>query len=418
MRWPRNHRQLCRGLQVSHVFLGLHWSRHGRVATLALLGSLLGCRGLESPPAGAATSSGATEPQGAGGLDPSAFNAGVLQTPTETVNCTLSNGTVASCYRLKLQTTPTDHKVGPFCPRTIESGPEVSGTWIHEGEVLDADGAFIVGLAELYDDPKWKLYDESTGEIRYTATKEACEAAARPDVEEAYRNHCVECSVEDLEAGLSEDVLIPAQPVPRATPGTLGGRGPVGVALNGVRLDAPAPLQAILSAHTIAAFDDCGGHVNPHAGYHYHGARGCSASVPQNDAHAALIGYAVDGYAIHAMRDGHGDEAGGLDVCRGHVDDVRGYHYHAASAGENMFIGCLHGETAQSTAARPGLEPRGRGGSGPPGGHPGGGHPAGRPANGGPPPCQEKSSTRCCGDGTCDGPETPANCPGDCATAD
>lgn len=391
------------------------------MATLALLGSLLGCSGLESPPAGKAASGGAAEPKGAVGLDPSAFNAGVLQAASETVNCTLSNGTVASCYRLKLQVAPTDHEVGPFCPRTIEAGPETSGTWIHEGKVLDADGAFIVGLAELYDDPKWKLYDESTGEVRYTATKEACEAAARPDVAEAYQNHCVECSVQDLDAGLGEDVLVPALPVPRATPGTLGGRGPVGIALNGVRFDAPAPLQAILSAHTIAAFDDCGGHVNPHAGYHYHGAQGCSASVPQSDAHAALIGYAVDGYPIHAMRDGQVNEVGELDVCRGHADDVRGYHYHAASAGENMFIGCFHGETVQSSAGARGQEERRPGGAIPPGGGPDGRPPAGREgggsAKGGPASCPDESSTRCCGDGMCDGPETSGNCPADCAAA-
>ena len=44
----------------------------------------------------------------------------------------------------------------------------------------------------------------------------------------------------------------------------------VGLALNGVKFDASAPVDAILSAHTLAPFDDFGGHVNPHVGYHYH----------------------------------------------------------------------------------------------------------------------------------------------------
>lgn len=39
-----------------------------------------------------------------------------------------------------------------------------------------------------------------------------------------------------------------------------------------------------------------------------------------------------------------GEEATDLDACRGHKDETRGYHYHAASAGENMFVGCYNGE--------------------------------------------------------------------------
>lgn len=42
-----------------------------------------------------------------------------------------------------------------------------------------------------------------------------------------------------------------------------------------------------------------------------------------------------------------GIEPDDLDSCRGHVDSVRGYHYHSASAGENMFIGCFRGLTVE-----------------------------------------------------------------------
>ncbi len=381
------------------------WSRERRASStlVAALGLLSvtgnsGCRGIEEP---AAQQPGVETPVAEAGLDATAF----ATAPTQTESCTLSNGEQAQCYRFEVQTTPADHDAGPFCPRTIDDGPELVGTWIHEGKVLDVDGAFITGLAELYGDPEWKLFDETTRKVRVTDTKESCAAAARPDVEEAYQNHCVECSVDDIGEEVAETILIPARPVPRAQPAELGRGGSVGIALNGVKFEGPAPVHAILAAHTIAAFDDCGGHVNLHVGYHYHGAQGCSKSRLEADGHAALIGYAVDGYPIHAMTDAQGREADELDVCRGHDDATRGYHYHVAGPGENMFVGCLKGEVAQGANAR------GPGGGPPP---PGGGRgPAG--AAGGVAACADVSSTRCCGDGVCDGPETAETCATDCA---
>ena len=88
-----------------------------------------------------------------------------------------------------------------------------------------------------------------------------------------------------------------------------------------------------------------------------------------------------------------GVEATDLDSCRGHEDALHGYHYHAASPGENMFIGCFHGETAAEATT---------GGGGGPG-------PGGDPAA-----CAPGQTARCCGDGLCDGPETNANCAADC----
>ena len=66
--------------------------------------------------------------------------------------------------------------------------------------------------------------------------------------------------------------------------------------------------------------------------------------MPQADGHAPLLGYAMDGYGLYAMTDDEGIEPADLDECRGHSDDDRGYHYHVAGAGENLFIGCFHGE--------------------------------------------------------------------------
>ncbi|MBZ0269192.1 YHYH protein, partial [bacterium] len=124
------------------------------------------------------------------------------------------------------------------------------------------------------------------------------------------------------------------------------GRGPGqsrGLALNGIVFEGPAPTDAILGAYTLAPFDDAGGHIHLHAGYHYHAATGVSTALDQDDGHAPMIGYAMDGYAMFARLDAEGNEAIDLDECRGHVDDVRGYHYHVADAGTNSFLGCFRG---------------------------------------------------------------------------
>lgn len=269
---------------------------------------------------------------------------GLANATIETVDCTLSGGTQTTCYRVTTTGSPADHAVGPFCPRNIADGAEAGGIWMEGGQAYDLTGAFIENLATFYDDPNWQLFDPQTGEINVTDTRTSCEAAARPNVDPQYQNHCVECELSYVGGGVSRTHLIPTAPVPLGSPVEIDRRGAVGVALNGISFDPPAPVDAILGAYTIAAFDDCGGHVNLFAGYHYHGATGCPTEVASDDGHAPLIGYALDGYGIHAMLDGDGTEPDDLDACRGHTDASRGYHYHVAGAGENMFIGCFHGE--------------------------------------------------------------------------
>lgn len=319
------------------------------------------------------------------------FDVDGLVTPITEEPCTLSSGVETTCWHIELKGAPSDHDVGPFCPRSIDDGAESAGLWIESGEVYDVDGAFIVGLAELYDDPEWQLYDEVTGLVYVTDSEASCSAAARPDVDPQYQNYCVECSLDYVDGGVPTTVLIPRVPVPLDTPVEIGGAALVGVALNGVAFDPPAPVQAILGAHTIAAFDDCGGHVNLVAGYHYHAATGCSKEVPSADGHAARLGYALDGYAIYTRVNEDGEEPADLDECRGHSDATRGYHYHVAYGGENLFVGCFHGDIAASEAG---------GGGG-----------------GGQPPvadCGPGQTSMCCGDGVCDGPETADSCAADC----
>lgn len=273
----------------------------------------------------------------------------------ETVDCTLSNGEASECYSITIAGFPTDREtLGDFCPDDISADAQSVGKWFDSGELYDLTGEFVSNLDLFYGDSFWQLYDETTGDVRITDTQEACEAAARPNVDEQYYNHCVVCEVsyfaESGNKGVESTYLIPVNPVLRDTPSQIGNND-VGIALNGVNLAPAAPTAAILSAYTVAAFDDCVGHVNPVVGYHYHGANhgdgDCPAISFEVDGHGGIFAYALDGIAIYSMLDETGEEEADLDECRGHTDEIRGYHYHTAGAGDNEFIGCFAGETAQ-----------------------------------------------------------------------
>jgi hypothetical protein len=286
-------------------------------------------------------------------VDLNNFVTGALKSDPVIVDCTLSDGTETSCYQITTTGAPAGQTPGPFCPETIyDNGADSSGMWFYENGVdgiVELTGNFIQDLAVTYNDTNWQVYDPTTGNVRITDTQIACEAAAQPNVADEYNNYCVQCEMEYLEDGvLSATYLIPVTPIPADVTGSVS---QVGIALNGTELSAPAPVDDILSNYTIAAFDDCGGHINTHQGYHYHAATDCVAVGTQDDGHSALLGYALDGYGIYAMKDSDGNEAEGLDECRGITDDVRGYHYHAASPGENMFVGCFHGKIVASTDA-------------------------------------------------------------------
>ena len=280
-------------------------------------------------------------------LDPFNFESDALISSISTQTCTLSNGDEASCYKIDIAGAPSNYEIGVFCPKNITSTADEAGIWFDGGgEVYDITGDFILNLPTLYNDSHWQLYDEGTGLVNVTDTQESCDGAARPDVEEQYQNHCVECSIDYVDGGISESFLIPITPVASTQNNSIGNTN-VGVALNGVVLAAPAPVDAILGAYTIAAFDDCAGHINLVAGYHYHGEAGCSQTQIQSDGHAAMMGYALDGFGIFGMLNEDNTEPTDLDECRGHSDDTRGYHYHAAGVAENMFIGCFKGSIAR-----------------------------------------------------------------------
>jgi YHYH protein len=276
------------------------------------------------------------------------FIAAGLAEPISVVSKTLSNGTTADCYKIVSKGTPADHSMGPWCPTNISDDATEGGIWLKDGNVYDVDGAFIKNLATFFSDPTWMMYKTSTGEVIRTKTQAECQAAANPNVGAEYKNFCVECLPSYI-ANLTQTYYIPVSPVKLINSVQFGmgpgSTGPSvrGIAFNGVRFDAPAPVNNILAAYTLAPFDDAGGHINLAAGYHYHAANGKSKEIAQTDGHAPMIGYAIDGHGLYARLDTKGVESTDLDECRGHTDAVRGYHYHVDKAGANNFINCLKG---------------------------------------------------------------------------
>ncbi|MCH7517735.1 MAG: YHYH protein [Candidatus Dadabacteria bacterium] len=260
------------------------------------------------------------------------------------VPCTLSGGTQTECYNVTFISVPDEHKVGPWCPRNIADGKDAGGIWTSNDRIYNVDGAFIKNLAGFYDDPVWQMYNNGTGAVNVTETAEACAAAARPNVDPAYYNYCVECRLSFMPEKPEITYVFPVNPVKSKRASPLIQSTGVGVALDGIKLEGPAPVRVILGAHTLAPFDPCGGHINLHVGYHYHAAMGCSKEIASQGGHAPMIGIALDGYHIYARLNEAGVEPDDLDLCRGHTSNDIGYHYHVNDPGKNQLIGCFHGE--------------------------------------------------------------------------
>jgi len=66
--------------------------------------------------------------------------------------------------------------------------------------------------------------------VKVTDTAEACQAAARPDVDEAYFNHCVYCELSFVEAEDTATFYIPTNPVVATAAGAINGK--VGMVLS------------------------------------------------------------------------------------------------------------------------------------------------------------------------------------------
>lgn len=274
------------------------------------------------------------------------FEAAEVVSGPRAVECRLSGGASTTCFSITVRPQPGERTPGPWCPDDVADGPDKSGVWFDSDRLIDADGKFLADLAEFYDDPQWHIVDPETGAVNVTRTRAACAAAARPDVDPQYRNHCVQCLPEYMPEDATVTYVIPLEPVAAGSPSPIRG-GAVGIALDGVRLDGPAPVGAILDAHTIAPLDDCGGHVNLHVGYHYHAATNClDPSGTREEGHddAPVIGIAMDGHVIRRRELADGSVPADLDACGGHAPDGGQYHYHAGAPGMNRILGCLTGQ--------------------------------------------------------------------------
>jgi hypothetical protein len=242
------------------------------------------------------------------------FDPAAIVSGPDMVDCTLSGETKTTCFRITGKSSLNPGDMGPWCPRNIEDGPDLSGIWLHGGTVYDADGAFVRNLSTFYDDPAWQMYDPATRRVNVTDSKQSCDAAARPDVDPAYNNDCVDCLTSYMEDEAVLTYVMPLVPVDAATPVQIGPFAGIGLAFNGIKFDAPAPQDAILDTHTLAPFDDCGGHVNLHVGYHYHTVTGCSPQIAATQGHSPIIGIAMDGYPLIARLDANGTEPADPDV--------------------------------------------------------------------------------------------------------
>lgn len=283
------------------------------------------------------------------------FAKGAISGEVTTADCTLSGGTTTTCATFTIAGTPATYATGPFCPDTITTPADQAGIWFDGNGTYDLTGSFIKNLSTFYNDNQWHMYDD-LGKVNVTDTQEAFLGAARPDVDPKYQNYCVEGRAEWVNNGepITKTVVIPTQPV-LTTGSSLANGQDWGVTLDGIVIAKSAPVNAILGAHTIASFDDCGGHFNNVEGYHLHGVTGCGTLDDDHIAgETAMFGYAMDGFPIHLPLSGDDLAAANLDDCGGHSTPGLGYHYHANDPSKNSVLTCLKGELAATSTAQGG----------------------------------------------------------------
>ena len=115
--------------------------------------------------------------------------------------------------------------------------------------------------------------------------------------------------------------------------------GPIGTALNGVVFFNPFEAGGMnaVEGYSEVWLDSCCGHPAPSGVYHYHKYPSCVKSpfADNGKQHSPVIGFAFDGFPVYGPYESAGVMAKdlkegqlALDVCNGHSDDLRGYHYH------------------------------------------------------------------------------------------
>jgi hypothetical protein len=130
--------------------------------------------------------------------------------------------------------------------------------------------------------------------------------------------------------------------------------GPVGMALNGVVFFNPFEAGGMnaVEGYDEVWLDSCCGHPQQTGVYHYHKYPSCVKSPFADDGkqHSPVIGFAFDGFPIYGPYEAAGVFAkdlqgpSTLDVCNGHRDDERGYHYHVTPGLFPYILGGYRGE--------------------------------------------------------------------------
>lgn len=136
--------------------------------------------------------------------------------------------------------------------------------------------------------------------------------------------------------------------------------GPIGTALNGVVFFNPFEQEGMnaVEGYSEVWLDSCCGHPQQTGVYHYHKYPSCVKSPFPDDGkqHSPILGFAFDGYPVYGpyessgvmARDLQGERA--LDVCNGHSDDERGYHYHVTPGRFPYIIGGYTGVVEPSNS--------------------------------------------------------------------
>jgi len=159
-------------------------------------------------------------------------------------------------------------------------------------------------------------------------------------------------------------VEIPARPTRADRPGCLP-MGMIGFTVTGVAFyNALDDAGRDAAAHEIQ--DDCDGHPQANAQYHYHNGSPCIPGAESD----GVVGWALDGFPILGMlgTDGEPLTDADLDACHGREESVSldgrtyGYAYHLTRE-YPYTLGCFSGELLPGTlrAVRDGLEPSRRG---------------------------------------------------------
>lgn len=125
--------------------------------------------------------------------------------------------------------------------------------------------------------------------------------------------------------------------------------GPIGMALNGVVFFNPFEAGGMnaIEGYSEVWLDSCCGHPQQSGVYHYHKFPSCLKTPfpDEGRGHSPVIGFAFDGYPIHGPYEESGlmardlTDGRALDVCNGHEDPGRGYHYHVTPGRFPYLIG-------------------------------------------------------------------------------